>query len=449
MTSDRMAKIYPFKGILYNKKKIKNLSKVMSPPYDVISPEMQEEYYNLSDFNIIKLILGKEFPGDTQYNNKYVRAAASFEGWLRHSILVQDEKPSLYVYEQKFSHGGKKWVRTGFFALMRIEDGGRGRLYPHEETLMAPKLDRIELIRATHTNFDGIFTLFQDEDEKIFKLLRQTMRRKPVIEAKDPSKVVHKLWRLDSRPLINKIMREMRDKSTFIADGHHRFEAAIRFKNEMKERNTKFSEDDSYNHVMVYFTPAGSNGLLVLPIHRMVKPIAHLEINSFEEELKNYFEVNMFPYSKRSEPAVRKKVLKEQEKTAARHSFVMGIKGVPRYYLLVLKSEDLVDVLLEEEKPAAFKHLDVTILHTIVMKKILDISSEEQINYAKNVDEAVTGLLSGPYQIVFLLNPTRVSDILEIAGKSEKMPQKSTFFYPKLLSGMVINKIMLGEKVDY
>jgi uncharacterized protein (DUF1015 family) len=361
---------------------------------------------------------------------------------------VQDALPAIYVYEQKFSYGGKKWVRVGFFAAMRIEDGGRGRLYPHEETLMAPKMDRIELIRATHTNFDGIFTLFDDEDEKIFKLLRQTMRRKPTIEAKDRDKVVHRLWRIDRRPLINKVMKEMRDKATFIADGHHRFEAATRFKNEMKERNTKFSEDDSYNHVMVYFTPAAGKGLLVLPIHRMIKPIPHLEINSFEEELKNYFEVKLFPYSKRSEPAVRKKVLKEQEKSAARHSFIMGIKGTSKYYLLVLKSEDLVDVLLEEEKPAAYKHLDVTILHTIVMKKILDISSEDQINYAKNIDEAVNGLTNGPYQLVFLLNPTKVADILEIAGKSEKMPQKSTFFYPKLLSGMVMNKIMLGEKVD-
>jgi len=444
-----MAKIYPFKGILYNKKKIKNLSKVMSPPYDVISPEGQDNYYQLSDFNIIKLILGKEFPGDTQYNNKYVRAAASFEGWLRHGILIQDEKPSIYVYEQRFSYGGHKWVRLGFITLMRMEDTGRGRLYPHEETLMAPKIDRLELIRATHANFDCIFTLFQDEEGKVVKIFREAMRRKPTIEAKDQSKVLHRLWRIDSRPLVNRALKEMRDKSTFIADGHHRFEAAVRFKNEMKERNTRFSEDESYNHVMVYFTPVESKGLLVLPIHRMVKPIPHLEANNFEEELKNYFEIKIFPYSKRTELKVRKKILKELGKTAIQHSFVMGIKGVPRYYLLILKSEDMVDMLLEEEKPAAFKHLDVTILHTIVMKKILGITSEDQINYAKNVEEAVSGVLEGPYQIVFLLNPTKISDILEIAGKSEKMPQKSTFFYPKLLSGLVMNKIMLGEKVDF
>jgi len=444
-----MAKIYPFKGLLYNKKKLKKLSAVMSPPYDVISPEEQDNYYQLSDFNIIKLILGKEFPGDTQYNNKYVRAAASFEGWQRHEIMLKDPKPSVYIYEQKFSYGGKKWAKIGFIALFRIEDSGRAKLFPHEETLAIPKMDRVELIRATHANFDCIFSLYQDPENKVMKPLKEAMRRKPVIEVKDEKRIVHKLWRVDSRPVINKIIKEMKDRSVFIADGHHRFEAAVRFKNEMKERNTRFSEDEAYNHVMMYFTPAEGNGLLVLPIHRMVKPIPHLEINNFEEELKNYFEIKLFPFSKRTEQAVRKKALKELEKSALRHSFIMGIKGISRYYLLTLRSEDMVDLMLEEEKPAAFKHLDVTILHSIVMKRILGISSEEQINYAKNTDEAVEGVLTGPYQLAFLLNPTKISDILEIAGKSEKMPQKSTFFYPKLLSGLVINKIIHGEKIEY
>ncbi|MFA4966874.1 MAG: DUF1015 domain-containing protein [Candidatus Margulisiibacteriota bacterium] len=444
-----MAKIYPFKGLLYNQKKVKKLSKVMSPPYDVISPEEQDHYYQISDFNIVKLILGKEFPGDTQYNNKYVRAAASFEGWQRHEIMVRDPKPSIYVYEQKFSYGGEKWVRLGFIALFRIEDGGRAKLYPHEETLAIPKMDRVELIRATHANFDCIFSLYQDPENKVMKPLKEAMRRKPIIEAKDENKIEHRLWRVDSRPVINKVIKEMKDRSAFIADGHHRFEAAVRFKNEMKERNTRFSEDESYNHVMMYFTPAEGKGLLVLPIHRMVKPIPHLEINNFEEELKSYFDIKLFPFTKRTEPAVRKKAVRELEKNPATHSFVMGIKGVSRYYLLTLRSEDIVDMLLEEDKPAAFKHLDVTILHTIIMKKILGGTSEEQINYTKDADEAVEGVLDGPYQLAFLLNPTKISDILEIAEKSEKMPQKSTFFYPKLLSGLVINKIIHGEKVDY
>lgn len=444
-----MAKIYPFKGIIYNKKKIKKMDKVVSPPYDVISPKMQDYYYQQSDFNTIKLILGKEFAGDTQYNNKYIRAAASFEGWLRHEIMVQDSKPAIYVYEQQFYLRGKKFIRLGFIALLRIEDSGRGRLYPHEATLQAPKLDRIELLRATHANFDCVFTLFSDEKNKIVKSFREVMRRKPLIEVKDIDRVRHRFFRVETRSIINKVIKEMKDKSIFIADGHHRYEAAIRFKNEMKERNTRFSEDEGYNHVMVYFTPVEGKGLLVLPINRLVKPIPYLEINHFEEELKNYFELKSLPFSKRTEPKIRKKALRELEKGRAQHTFVMLIKDVPRYYILTLKSEGMVDVLLEEEKPAALKHLDVTVLHAIVMNKILGVSTEDQINYAKDIEETVQGVLSGQYQLAFLLNPTKVSDILEIAGKLEKMPQKSTFFYPKLLSGLVLRKIVHGEKIDY
>jgi len=444
-----MAKIFPFRGIRYNKAKIKNLSKVMSPPYDIVSPSMQEFYYQLSDFNVIKLILGKEFTGDTQYNNRYVRSAASFEGWLRHNVMITDEKPAIYIYEQRFTVSGKKYVRLGFIALLRLEDMGRGKVFPHEETLSKPKLDRIELIRATHANFDSIFMMYSDEKDKVIKILKKFMRKKPTIEAKDQQKVVHRLWVVNTRGAINRIMAEMRDKSVFIADGHHRYEAAQRFKNEMKERNTRFSEEEYYNHVMVYLTPMEGSGLLVFPIHRLVKPLPALDLKQFEEELKNYFDIMTFPFSKRSEPQVRKKVLRELGKRQNQHALVMLLKEAPRYYLLTLKNEELVDVLVEEEKPSAWKHLDVTILHTIIMNKILSINNEEQINYTKDAGEAAEGVLSGPYQLAFLLNPTKVPDIITIAGEYVKMPQKSTYFYPKLLSGLVMNRIELGEKVEY
>jgi len=443
-----MAKTFPFRGVRYNKAKIKNLSKVMSPPYDVISPEMQEFYYQLSDFNVIKLILGKSFPGDTQYNNRYVRAASSFEGWMRHNVLTTDEKPSIYIYEQRFTVSGKKYVRLGFIALLRLEDVGRGKIFPHEETLSKPKLDRIELIRSTHANFDSIFMMYSDEKEKAIKIFKKFMRKKPTIEVKDQQKVVHRLWMVAARGPINRLMAEMRDKSVFIADGHHRYEAALRFKNEMKERNTRFSEEEYYNHIMVYLTPMEGAGLLVFPIHRLIKPLPSLDLGQFEEELKNYFEVMTFPFSKRSETKARKKILRELKKRQNQHAYVMLLKEELRYYLLTLKNEEAVDVLVEEEKPAAWKHLDVTILHTIIMNKILGITNEEQIDYVKEVEDAVAGVRSGPYQLAFILNPTKISDIITIAGEYVKMPQKSTYFYPKLLSGLVMNRIDLGEKIN-
>jgi len=421
----------------------------MSPPYDVISPEQQEALYEASDFNMVRLIYGKSYPGDTQYNNRYVRASAMFEGWLRHGALVQDEKPAIYVYEQRFVHFKKKYVRYGFIALLRLEDMGRGKIFPHEETLPKPKKDRLELLRATHCNFDCIFTLFSDEKEKVLKTIKKVVRKKPAIDVKDDQKVVHRLYRIDSKPRINKIMKEMKDKAIFIADGHHRCEAAMKFKNEMKVRNTRFTEEEAYNHRMVFFTPLESSGLLILPIHRLVKRVPLLDVRSFEEELMTFFEVLEFPVKKRTEMSLRKKVLRELAKRQGLNAFVMYLRKANKYYLLTLRDEAVIDDLVEESKPKAWKRLDVTILKTLILKKMLNLSPED-IVYSKNisVDEVFERVKSGENEIAFILNPTRIEDVVEIASAYEKMPQKSTFFYPKLISGLVMNHIVHGEKIE-
>ncbi|MBI5699657.1 DUF1015 domain-containing protein [Candidatus Saganbacteria bacterium] len=442
-----MAKLFPFKGILYNKKKLKNLAKVMSPPYDVISPDLRDELYKKSEFNIIRLILGKEFPGDSEYNNKYVRAATTLSGWLRHEILIQDPKPAIYVYEQVFTVKRQKLRRLGFISLLRLEDMGRGKVFPHEETLSKPKLDRIELIRATAANLDCVFAMFSDEKLKVLKVLKQATKRKPTIELKDHENTVNRLWRVDQRSAIGKIVKEMKDKPVFIADGHHRYEAALRNKAEMKEKNTRFTEEESYNHIMMYFTPVENPGLVVLPIHRLIRTLPFLDVARLEEELKNYFEVTEYPFGPRTLNKQKAKLLRELEKRAGRHAFGMIVKEVGKLYLLTLRNVEAVDVLVEEEKPEAWKRLDVTILRALVLERILNVPNEEYLAFTKDADEAIDKVKNGEFQIAFLLNPTQVSDILTIAGKFEKMPQKSTYFYPKLLTGLVINRIVHGEKV--
>jgi uncharacterized protein (DUF1015 family) len=442
-----MAKLFPFKGILYNKKKLKNPAKVMSPPYDVVSPNLRDELYKQSEFNVIRLILGKEFPGDTEYNNKYVRAATSFSGWLRHEVLIEDLKPAIYVYEQVFSVKRHKYRRLGFIALLRLEDMGRGKVFPHEETLSKPKLDRIELIRATAANLDCVFAMFSDEKLKVVKALKPATKRKPTIEVKDHENTINRLWRVDQRSVIGKIVKEMKDKPVFIADGHHRYEAALRYKAEMREKNTRFTEEESYNHIMMYFAPVENPGLVVLPIHRLIRPLPYLEVSRFEEELKNYFEVMEYPFGPRTLEKQKAKLLREIEKRQGRHAFGMAIKEVNKLYLLALRNPEAVDMLVEEEKPEAWKRLDVTILRALVLEKILNVPNEEYLAFTKDADEAIDKVRNGEFQIAFLLNPTQVSDILTIASKFEKMPQKSTYFYPKLLTGLVMHRIVHGEKV--
>ena len=444
-----MVRVFPFRGILYNKATVKKIGKVFSPPYDVISPEEQDYLYNLHDFNIIRIILGKEFQGDGEYNNKYIRAAAFLDGWLRHNVLVQDEKPCFYAYEQRFRHRGKNYSRIGFIGLLRLEDMGRGKVFPHEETYPRAKLDRLQLMRSTSANLESIFSLYADEKGKITKALKKFMRRKPTLEATDRERVIHRLWRVDRKPSLSKMVKEMRDKTIFIADGHHRYEAALRFKNELKMRNTKFSEEESYNHIMMYFTPIEDKGLLVLPIHRVLKNLVYFDPLRFEKDLERFFEVQAYKASKGSVSRVRKKLMRDLEKKGLeKHVFGMYL-GENRYYLLSLKDEKIIEEMVEEEKPRAWKKLDVNIIHYAVFDRILGIAqeTEDKVIYVKDEEEAIKLVDEKKCQVAFFLNPTKVEEITSIASKLEKMPHKSTYFYPKLLSGLVLNKIVHGEKI--
>lgn len=444
-----MAKVFPFKGILYNKKKLKKVNKLFTPPYDVISDEEQDEFYELHDFNYIRLILGKEFSSDNEYNNRYIRSAAFLDGWLRHEILLQDAKPAFYAYEQRFSANGKKHSRVGFFGLLRLEDMGRGKVYPHEDTHSKAKVDRLEIMRATNANLESIFSFYSDEKKKITKVLKKFMKRKPTLEATDNDKVVHRLWRIDRKPSIAKIVKEMKDKAVFIADGHHRYEAALKFKNELKTKNTKFSEEEAYNHILMFFTPLEDKGLVVLPIHRVLKDLPYFDPVRFEKDLAQYFEVTPYKAGKKSAKRVRAKLLRDiKKKGVEKHAFGMYL-GHHRYYLLVLKDESAIEELMPEDKPRAWKNLDTNVLHYTVFDRLLGIAqqTESKLVYVKAEEEAVRLVDEENGQVAFFLNATKIEEITAIASKLEKMPQKSTYFYPKLLSGLVLNKIVHGDKI--
>ncbi|OGC24078.1 hypothetical protein A2291_02220 [candidate division WOR-1 bacterium RIFOXYB2_FULL_42_35] len=446
-----MVKIFPFEGILYNTD-LKKVNNVFTPPYDVISPEEQDAYYNLHEFNFVKIALSKEFPGDNEYNNKYIRSAATLEGWLRHKILLKDKKPAIYVYEQKFTVRGKNYSRLGFTCLLRLEDMGRGKVFPHEETHSQAKMDRLKLMRATSANIEPIFSLYSDEKGKVNKVLKKFMGKKPVFDVKDKNKVQHRLWKIDSKPSIEKIVKEMKDKAAFIADGHHRYEAALRFKNELKMNNTKFTEEEEYNHIMMYFTSIEDKGLAIFPINRVIHNLAFFNPVEFLKSLEQFFDIEEFKASKKTVMAVRKKLAKDLEKAGqTKHAFGLYL-GNNHYYLITLKDEKTVDEMVEEEKPKAWKRLDTTILHYVVFDRILGIARQipDKVSYtksAKSEDQVFEMVDKQGYQIAFLLNPTKIEEIVAIASKLEKMPQKSTFFYPKLLSGLVLNKIVHGEKI--
>jgi uncharacterized protein (DUF1015 family) len=450
-----MAKIFPFNGVTYNKKKVGNFAKVTIPPYDIISKEEQDRFYQLHPYNCIRLTLGKEYDGDTEFNNKYTRANGFFRTWINNEILKQDQEESIYAYEQRFSYKGNKYVRLGFIALFKLEELEAGRVYPHENTLPKPKQDRLSLIRATAANFEPIFSIYVDEDDKISKMIKKYIKRKPIAETKDGFGVFNRLWKISGKANVNKVMKEMMNKQVFIADGHHRYEASLKYRNEMRTKSQKSTGDEPYNFIMMYFANAYDKGLIIMPIHRLVLNLTLKEKINLENRLVDYFDIEDIKFTKKDELSARKKLIKEMSKANdGEHFFGISLQGENKYSLLKLKNEKIIEKYISADKPKEWKKLDITILHSLVIRDILgitdkDIEAENSIKYVHNDDEAFSLVEEGKYQIAFFMNPTKIEQVTALASKYEKMPQKSTFFFPKLLTGLVMYQMSHQEKIMF
>lgn len=444
-----MPQIEPFKGILYNPKKV-NISKVVAPPYDVISPAMQDELYRADKHNIIRLILGKEEPLDSDINNKYKRAAAFFNKWIGEGVLSQDERPAVYVYLQEYSHGEEKKKSIGFVTRIKLEDQEKSKVLPHEKTFAKPKQDRLNLVREVKANLSPIFTLFQDDKNSVTAILKKAVSKRPVFDFSYDG-VRHKFWRLDDERLIKDIKKLMRHKDIFIADGHHRYAVSAMYREEMrtKTQNSKVKTSavggstsggqnlsEGYDYGMMYFAPISEKALTILATHRMIKGI-DIDIEEAVSKLGEYFNVETLD----SAAALLKRMA-----MAKRGEKLFGM--YPRdkkFYLLKLKKGVNLDKLIKEDRTPAWKRLDVSILQGLILDHILGLKSHVEIEgnvvYTRDPMEAVSEVDNGSCSIVFLLNPTKISEVKEIAKLGDKMPHKSTYFYPKLLSGLVINKL--------
>ncbi len=426
-----MADVIPFKGILYNPEKIDDLSRVMAPPYDVISSEMQEELYRIDQHNIIRLILGKELGNDTAANNRYIRAQNEFNNWADKDILKKDKNPSLYIYQQKYLHKGSIKVRTGFIGLMKIEDPRKSQVLPHEYTLKGPKKDRLKLMNKVKANLSPIFSLFEDENSFVTNiLLKAEKKSSPLIDI-DLDGVSHKLWRIKDASSIKRITRFMKSKAIFIADGHHRYETALAFRNQMlnKKGNKK-----SFNYIMVYFSNLNQEAITILSTHRVIKDIANLTPTKLLSRLKGFFEIKKVK--------TRKGLLKGLDRTK---EGCFGLYcGRGNFYLLTLKRGVSLDKLIAPGKSASWKRLPVTILHELILNRALrlkeKLANEDNIIYTKDADYAINLVDKENYKAAFFLNPTSVDQLKDVAQSRSRMPRKSTYFYPKLLSGLVINK---------
>jgi len=418
-----MTEIRPFQAVHYSREKVRDLNKVVCPPYDVISEEQQDAYYHQSPYNFIRVMLARQEASDTKTNNRYTRSRESYQQWCRDGILVQDEQPCIYFYKQEYKILGARHSRLGFIALMKIQDEGVSRVYPHEKTHAAAKEDRFQLWQMLNASLSSIFVCFSDRERKIEHIFHADIVQKdPFMDITDGEGVRHILWRLQQQSLIQEIVESMANQPVFIADGHHRFEVSRQIKQWKTQQNPRHSGKELYNYVMTYFTNMDSRDLQIFPMHRIVKTFPK-DIAFLEE----YFRMDRIKTREELQVLLAK---------AGQNEHAFGLCRADGMWLLRLKNQRLIDRVITQGSPE-FKRLDASILKFFVFDKI-GIPSED-IVYTKDADDITRMIENGRASAGFLMNPVRIHQLKEIALNGEKMPPKTTYFYPKLLSGLTIS----------
>lgn len=432
-----MVEIRPFKGITYNKQKISHLDRVMSPPYDIISKSMQEQLYANDPYNFVRLILGKVFPDDTSSNNRYTRSKIEFDTWIDQSILVQSEKDAIYPYRIDYSIDGEKKSMNGFFTLLKLDNEYK-QVKAHEKTLSKPKADRLDLMRTCNANLEPIQLLYIDELDLLQKEIQKKCDDTPLIHVKGYDSFYHTLWKITDEKLINLIKKTLKDQIVFIADGHHRYQTAINFSNEMRQKTGNAHIDAPFNYIMIIFVNMFDKGLSILPTHRLLKiPIDRDDLLS---KLNKYFTIETYIRGKEEHTQIVD-TIKEKLKTKNLHRFCLFFKDT--IYVLTLKDESSMDALAKEYSKT-WRTLDVSILHKIIIETILGITQEtleDHVTYTRDDEEAIRFVDMGEYDCSILMNATKIEELKSIAEAEEHMPQKSTYFLPKMLSGLVVYKM--------
>ncbi|MDA8100641.1 MAG: DUF1015 domain-containing protein [Nitrospiraceae bacterium] len=440
-----MATIIPFRGVLFDQEKAGAIADLVCPPYDIISHDQQQALYRKNHHNVIRLEYGLESPGDTESDNRYTRSASMLQDWLESGILQQDSRSSFYVYEMEFSAGGRTRKLRGFLCLVKIEDYDAGIIRPHETTLSGPKTDRLNLLRACRASFSQIYSVFSDPRGTVGTVL-DGVHGKAAMEVKAADNVVHRVWPLADPASIEAITAALRDEQIFIADGHHRYDTALNYRNERRQATGSFTGQEGFNFVPMFLARVEDPSLRILPAHRALFNLENFHPRKFEEDLNRFFNIERIDFDRKSEPADRRTVLETLEHRADHaHVFGMRVKDEHSYYLLTLRSEADMESIIPG-KSAAYRRLDVSILHHLIIDRLLGIKMETHklglnIEYIKDADEAVRRVADGDVEIVFLMNPTKVSEVRDVAMAGERMPQKATYFYPKLLTGLVMHKI--------
>ena len=432
-----MVQIAPFQGITYNKDTIPLLDKVMSPPYDIISEKMQQKLYEQHPNNFVRLILGKQSPTDTEQDNRYSRARKLFDQWQQQSILLQSEKKAIYPYKIDYMVDHASKTMNGFFILLRLDPEYK-QVKAHEKTLSKPKEDRLNLMRAVHANLEPIQLLYMDTQNTIQKKI-ETKLHNPMVKVKGYDGFTHRLWQLDDEQVISSIVNELRDKILFIADGHHRYQTAINYAEEQRKKTGKQTDDASFNYRMVILVNMFDQGLAILPTHRLITmPGVHIE--RLLGKLREFFSVEQKEIQKTNYEEIGEQIMQD---IATRSGHRCALYANKKYYVLTLQDETVMN-RFASDRSQTWRTLDVSILHKIILEQVMGISEktlEDHVKYTRVNGEAIQLVDEGRFDLSFLMNPTKIEELKVIAEGGEHMPQKSTYFLPKMLSGLVMYKM--------
>ncbi len=425
--------IVPFKALRYDSEKV-SLKDVVSPPYDVISPVLQDELYSRSPYNMARIDYGKVQEGDQKGNDRYARSQRSFKAWQDEQVLIRDQEPSIYLYEQIYETrigGAKKTLsRKGFYAAKNLQEFGKGNVLPHEKTLSGPKEDRFLLMQATSANLSPIFSLYMDRERKVAGLLAPFYETEPLYDFENGG-IREKLWKVSDPEVIVKVQEALADKKFFIADGHHRYETGINYRNSLKSWED-FAEDSSANYILMFFSEMSDPGLIILPTHRVVKNWPGFQPGDFVEKLKAAFDV-----LETGRDFVK---LAERLEYHGKSHLVLGVAFKDEWFILTAHPSSV------SELHPTLQKVDTAILHQVVLKRILGMKDEEEKNpqhlsFVKDNALTLEALKNPETSFVVMLNCPQMAVLEEVAAAGLILPPKTTYFYPKILTGLLIHPI--------
>jgi uncharacterized protein (DUF1015 family) len=432
-----------FKAFRFDSEAVGDVGSCIAPPYDVISAAQQERLYEKSEYNIVRIIKGKTEPSDNGNNNQYTRAADYLNRWIEKGVLKQDSDEAIYAYVQDFELAGEQFRRFSFIALAKLEEFGQ-IVRPHEKTLEKPKIDRLNLQRTTSAKFGLVFVLYDDKEKTAEKIMEEAARGEAFVDFVDEQNVRHGLFSITDKAEIAAIASMMRDKSCIIADGHHRYETALNY--------AKESSNPAAGYQMLAFANTNQAGLIVLATHRLVGNLKNFDMEKLLAGLEGDFEIAEFKFdSAESKSNAKEKMLSQMkaEQQGDKNAFGIYSGGDGAFYTVVLKDKQVMDPVAVNMS-SAWRALDVSVLHKLILEKLLGIdegrlAKGDNIKYVKDtpnaIDESIGEADAGREQAAFFMNPPTTEQIQKVADEGEKMPQKSTYFYPKIYTGLTINKL--------